>query len=66
MATTIEQQVALDETLVPSAQRLSAPAKGKQPARATSPTDPSEVKRTEAEQLKIVLRRSRHETHISQ
>nr|GEV42763.1 hypothetical protein [Tanacetum cinerariifolium] len=41
-------------------------AKGKQPARATSPTDPSEVERTEAEQLKIVLKRSRQETHISQ
>nr|GFD35854.1 hypothetical protein [Tanacetum cinerariifolium] len=37
---------------------LSAAAKGKQPARATSPT-------TKAEQLKIVHRRSRHETHIS-
>nr|GEY02590.1 hypothetical protein [Tanacetum cinerariifolium] len=46
--------------------RLSAAAKGKQPARATSPTDPSDVERTEAEQLKIVLRRSRQETHISQ
>nr|GEU78588.1 retrovirus-related Pol polyprotein from transposon TNT 1-94 [Tanacetum cinerariifolium] len=33
---------------------------------ATSPTDPTEVERTEAEQLKIVLRRSRQETHISQ
>nr|GEY79598.1 integrase, catalytic region, zinc finger, CCHC-type, peptidase aspartic, catalytic [Tanacetum cinerariifolium] len=39
---------------------------GKQPTRATSPTDLSDVERTEAEQLKIVLRRSRHETHISQ
>nr|GFC12278.1 hypothetical protein [Tanacetum cinerariifolium] len=38
----------------------------KQLARATSPTNPSDVERTEAEQLKIVLRRSRHETHISQ
>nr|GEW64954.1 hypothetical protein [Tanacetum cinerariifolium] len=46
--------------------RLSAAAKGKQPARARSPTEPSDVERTEAEQLKIVLRRSRHETHISQ
>nr|GFA83258.1 hypothetical protein [Tanacetum cinerariifolium] len=34
--------------------------------RATSPTDPSDVERTEAKQLKIVLRRSRQETHISQ
>nr|GFA68149.1 hypothetical protein [Tanacetum cinerariifolium] len=46
--------------------RLTSTAKGKQPARATSPTDPSKVERTEAEQLKIVLRRSRQETHISQ
>nr|GFA74336.1 hypothetical protein [Tanacetum cinerariifolium] len=48
-----------------AAPRLTA-AKGKQPARATSPTDPSDVEQTEAEQLKIVLERSRHETHISQ
>nr|GFB57789.1 hypothetical protein [Tanacetum cinerariifolium] len=53
-------------TTVVAAPRLSATAKGKQPARATSPTDPSDVERTEAEQLKIVLRRRRHETHISQ
>nr|GFC11479.1 hypothetical protein [Tanacetum cinerariifolium] len=33
---------------------------------ATSPTDPSDVERTEAEKLKIILRRSRQETHISQ
>nr|GEY41232.1 hypothetical protein [Tanacetum cinerariifolium] len=46
--------------------RITAAAKGKQPARATSPTDPLDVERTEAEQLKIVLRRSRQETHISQ
>nr|GFC15968.1 hypothetical protein [Tanacetum cinerariifolium] len=43
-------------TTVVVASRLSAAAKGKQPARATSPTDPSDVERTEAEQLKIVLR----------
>nr|GFC39895.1 hypothetical protein [Tanacetum cinerariifolium] len=53
-------------TTIAAAPRLTAAAKGKQPARATSPYDPSEVERTEAEQLKIVLRRSRHETHISQ
>nr|GFB22411.1 hypothetical protein [Tanacetum cinerariifolium] len=52
--------------VVAAAPRLTAAAKGKQPARATSPTDPSEVERTEAEQLKILLRRSRQETHISQ
>nr|GEZ26220.1 hypothetical protein [Tanacetum cinerariifolium] len=53
-------------TTIAAALRLTADAKGKQPARVTSPTDPSEVERTEAEQLKIVLRRSRQETHISQ
>nr|GFB71326.1 hypothetical protein [Tanacetum cinerariifolium] len=46
--------------------KLTAAAKEKQPVRATSPTEPIDVERTEAEQLKIVLRRSRHETHISQ
>nr|GFB10521.1 hypothetical protein [Tanacetum cinerariifolium] len=45
---------------------LSAAAKGKQPARATTPTEPTDVERTEAEQLKIVLKWSRQETHISQ
>nr|GFC69257.1 hypothetical protein [Tanacetum cinerariifolium] len=53
-------------TTVVAAPRLTAAAKGKQPTRATSPTDPSKVERTKAEQLKIVLRRSRQETHISQ
>nr|GFC24988.1 hypothetical protein [Tanacetum cinerariifolium] len=48
-------------TTVVSAPRLSATAKGKQPARATPPTEPTDVERTEAEQLK----RSRQETHIS-
>nr|GEW73303.1 uncharacterized mitochondrial protein AtMg00810-like [Tanacetum cinerariifolium] len=46
--------------------RLIAAAKGKQPAKAKSPSDPSEVARTEAQQLKVVLRRSRQQTHISQ
>nr|GEZ64625.1 hypothetical protein [Tanacetum cinerariifolium] len=53
-------------TTVVAAPRLSAVAKGKQPARATSPTEPIDVERTEAEQLKIVLKQSRQETHISQ
>nr|GEZ94955.1 hypothetical protein [Tanacetum cinerariifolium] len=53
-------------TTVAVAPRLTTAAKGKQPARATSPTEPSEVERTEAEQLKIVLRRSKQEMHISQ
>nr|GFB62640.1 hypothetical protein [Tanacetum cinerariifolium] len=51
---------------VVSAPRLSATAKGKQPARAITPTEPTDVQRTEAEQLKIALKRSRQETHISQ
>nr|GEZ88932.1 hypothetical protein [Tanacetum cinerariifolium] len=53
-------------TTVAAALRLTAADKGKQPARATSPTKPLEVERTEVEQLKIVLRRSRQEMHISQ
>nr|GFD29589.1 hypothetical protein [Tanacetum cinerariifolium] len=53
-------------TTVESAPRLSATAKGKQPARETTPNEPTDVQRTEAEQLKLVLKRSRHETHISQ
>nr|GFA30047.1 hypothetical protein [Tanacetum cinerariifolium] len=53
-------------TTIAAALRLTAAAKRKQPAIATSLNNPSEVERTEAEQLKIVLRRSREETHISQ
>nr|GFC62817.1 hypothetical protein [Tanacetum cinerariifolium] len=53
-------------TTVESVPWLSAAAKGKQPSRATNPVEPTDVQRTEAEQLKIVLKRSRHETHISQ
>nr|GEZ78764.1 integrase, catalytic region, zinc finger, CCHC-type, peptidase aspartic, catalytic [Tanacetum cinerariifolium] len=53
-------------TTVVAAPRLTAATKGKQPVRARSPTEPSDGERTEAKQLKIVLRRSRHETHISQ
>nr|GFB56945.1 hypothetical protein [Tanacetum cinerariifolium] len=53
-------------TAVVSAPRLSATAKGKQPARAITPTEPTDVQRTEAEQLKIALKKSRQETHISQ
>nr|GFC31759.1 hypothetical protein [Tanacetum cinerariifolium] len=52
-------------TTVVAAPSLSATAKGKQPARATTPTEPTDVERTESEQLKIVLKRSRQETHIS-
>nr|GFC44315.1 hypothetical protein [Tanacetum cinerariifolium] len=53
-------------TTVVSAPRLSATAKGKQPARAITPTKLTDVERTEAEQLKIALKRSRQETHVSQ
>nr|GFA03627.1 hypothetical protein [Tanacetum cinerariifolium] len=53
-------------TTVESASRLSATAKGKQPSRAITPTEPTNVQRTDAKQLKIVLQRSRQETHISQ
>nr|GFC99085.1 hypothetical protein [Tanacetum cinerariifolium] len=45
---------------------LSATAKGKQPSRATTPFEPTDIQRTKAEQLKIVLKRRRQETHISQ
>nr|GFB97043.1 hypothetical protein [Tanacetum cinerariifolium] len=45
---------------------LSAAAEGKQPARATTHTEPTDVERTKVEQLEFVLRRSRQETHISQ
>nr|GEW47605.1 hypothetical protein [Tanacetum cinerariifolium] len=40
-------------TTVVAAPRLSTAAKGKKPARATTPTEPTAVERTEAEQLKI-------------
>nr|GFD21338.1 hypothetical protein [Tanacetum cinerariifolium] len=46
--------------------KMIAAAKGKQLAKAKSPSDPSEVARTEAQQLKIVLRRSIQQTHMSQ
>nr|GEX53406.1 hypothetical protein [Tanacetum cinerariifolium] len=49
--------------------KLTVAAKGKQPAKAAkakSPSAPSEVARTEVQQLKIVLKRSRQQTHISQ
>nr|GEZ16927.1 hypothetical protein [Tanacetum cinerariifolium] len=53
-------------TTAESAPRLSAFAKGKQPLRATTPVEPTDLQRTKAEQLKIVLKQSRQETHISQ
>nr|GFB01463.1 hypothetical protein [Tanacetum cinerariifolium] len=48
---------------IASAPRLSTTAKGKQPSRATTPNEPERI---EAKQLKIVLKRSRQETQISQ
>nr|GEU40117.1 hypothetical protein [Tanacetum cinerariifolium] len=51
---------------VESAPRLSTAAKGKQPSRATTPTEPTDIQRTKAKLLKIVLKRSRQETYISQ
>nr|GFA95595.1 hypothetical protein [Tanacetum cinerariifolium] len=53
-------------TIVVSSPRLSATGKGKQPKRAITPTKPTDVERTEAEQLKIALKRSKQETHVSQ
>nr|GEZ86100.1 hypothetical protein [Tanacetum cinerariifolium] len=40
-------------TTIVAAPRLYAAAKGKQPARATTPTEPTDVERTESKQLKI-------------
>nr|GFD07219.1 hypothetical protein [Tanacetum cinerariifolium] len=53
-------------TTTESAPRLYASAKGKQPLRATTPVEPTDLQRTKAAQLKIALKRSRQETHISQ
>nr|GFC99280.1 hypothetical protein [Tanacetum cinerariifolium] len=53
-------------TTAESAPRLSASAKGKQPLRTTTPVEPIDLQRIEAEQLKIILKRSKQETHISQ
>nr|GFC28545.1 hypothetical protein [Tanacetum cinerariifolium] len=41
--------------------RLTAAAKGKQPAKAKSPSDPSELARTEAQQLKIIAKIDVHD-----
>nr|GEU53704.1 uncharacterized mitochondrial protein AtMg00810-like [Tanacetum cinerariifolium] len=49
--------------------RLTVAAKGKQPVKATKAKSPSallEVAMTEAKQLKLVLKRSRQQMHISQ
>nr|GEX71759.1 hypothetical protein [Tanacetum cinerariifolium] len=53
-------------TTVAVSPKLTAAAKSKQLAKAKSLSFPSAVARTEAQQLKIVLRRSRQQTHISQ
>nr|GEZ62923.1 hypothetical protein [Tanacetum cinerariifolium] len=65
-STTPPTTVASPRPTIVATSKLTAAAKGKQPAKAKSPSDPSELARTEAQQLKIVLRRSRQETHISQ
>nr|GFA57119.1 hypothetical protein [Tanacetum cinerariifolium] len=54
------------KTIVAVTPKLTVAAKGKHPAKAKSLSDPSEVARTKAQQLKIVLKRSRQQTHISQ
>nr|GEV23563.1 hypothetical protein [Tanacetum cinerariifolium] len=71
METTIEQQAAMDEALVPHTQspRLTASAKGKQTAKASkakSLSALSEVAMTKAQHLKLVTKRSMQQTHISQ
>nr|GEZ08658.1 hypothetical protein [Tanacetum cinerariifolium] len=52
--------------LGPTCQRMASVQIRKQPSRATTPIEPTDLQRTEAEQLKIVLKRSKQETHISQ
>nr|GEW60737.1 hypothetical protein [Tanacetum cinerariifolium] len=63
---TLPTAITTPTTTVSVTPRLTTSAKDKQPAKAKSPSDPSKIARTEAQQPKIVLRRSRHETHISQ
>nr|GFA70968.1 hypothetical protein [Tanacetum cinerariifolium] len=63
--TSLTTPIATLTTTAAPVPRLSAAAKGKRPVRATTHTEPTDVERTEAEQLKIILRRSRQETHIS-
>nr|GEY32976.1 copia protein [Tanacetum cinerariifolium] len=65
-STTPPTAVASPRPTIVATPKLTAVKKGKQPAKAKSPSDPSELARIEAQQLKIVLRRSRHDTHISQ
>nr|GEY21668.1 hypothetical protein [Tanacetum cinerariifolium] len=49
-----------------AAPKTKGSARRKRGGSDSSTTPPTAVERTEAEQLKIILRRSRHETHISQ
>nr|GFB35624.1 hypothetical protein [Tanacetum cinerariifolium] len=61
--------VASPRPTIAATPRLTAAAKGKQPAKAPkakSLSALSEVSMTEAEQLKLVLKRSRQQMHISQ
>nr|GEY85966.1 hypothetical protein [Tanacetum cinerariifolium] len=54
------------EEAAPKPKASARKKKSKRPLRATTPVEPTDLQRTEAEQLKIVLKRSRQETHISQ
>nr|GEZ67680.1 retrovirus-related Pol polyprotein from transposon TNT 1-94 [Tanacetum cinerariifolium] len=64
-STTPPTAVASLRPIIAATLKLTAATKGKQPAKAKSPSNPSELSRTETQQLKIVLRRSRQEMHIS-
>nr|GEW92770.1 retrovirus-related Pol polyprotein from transposon TNT 1-94 [Tanacetum cinerariifolium] len=68
-STTPPTAVASPRPTIAATPKLTATAKGKQPAKATkakSLSALSEVATTEAKQLKLVLKRSRHQMHISQ
>nr|GEV48381.1 hypothetical protein [Tanacetum cinerariifolium] len=68
-STTPPTAVAPPRPTIAATLKLTDDAKGKQPAKATkakSLSALSEVAMTEAEQLKLVLKRSRKQTHISQ
>nr|GFB01699.1 hypothetical protein [Tanacetum cinerariifolium] len=67
--TTPPTAVASPRPTIAATPKLTAAAKGKQPAKATkakSLSALSEVAMTEAEQLKLILKRSRQQMHISQ
>nr|GEX91703.1 hypothetical protein [Tanacetum cinerariifolium] len=64
--TTPPTVVASPRPTIAATPKLTAAAKGKQPAKAKSLSALSEVAMTEAEQLKLALKRSRQQMHISQ